>query len=76
MARRDTAALAAMADPVRNKWFSYNWELPPPKRKSPSASTPGSISESNTSTEIHSATSTKSQARREAERLFAPGKSL
>ena len=73
MARRDTARLAAMSDPARNRWFRCPWTLPPPgERKSPGAPTPGQIFD-NLSTGNHSIELAKSQARSAAKALFAPG---
>jgi hypothetical protein len=72
MARRDTARLAAMSDPDRNRWFRCAWVLPPPlQRKSPGAPTPGRIFESTISNTINTAGAAKEQARALAERLFS-----
>ena len=71
MARRDTARLAAMSDPDRDRRFRCPWVLPPPQRKTPGAPTPGAIFESTISTETHTATSDEIQARLAAEALFS-----
>jgi hypothetical protein len=73
MARRDTARLAAMSDPDRNRWFRYHWVLPPPQRKTPGAPTPGEIFENTINSIIDTAESAKSQARSSAEALFVKG---
>ena len=61
----EIAAAGRAADRLRR-----GWELPPPRRKTPSAPTPGAISKSTISTKIDSATASKIQARRAAEALF------
>ncbi len=71
MARRDTARLAAMSDPDRNRWFRCPWVLPPPQRKTPGAPTPGAIFESTISSTIDTADREKEQARHAAEALFS-----
>jgi hypothetical protein len=74
MARRDTARLAMMSDPARNRWFRCAWVLPPPlERKSPSAPTPGQIFASNINEIIDTTPLPKAQARALAERLFGSG---
>ena len=74
MPRRDTARLAAMSDPDRNRWFRCLWVLPPPlERKSLGAPTPGQIFVSTINGIKDTAPRTKAQARALAEALFAPG---
>ena len=74
MARRDTARLAAMSDPDRNRWFGYAWVLPPPlNQKRGPAGTGTANFESDLSTENCSAELAKSQARSAAAELFALG---
>jgi hypothetical protein len=71
MARRDTARLAAMSDPDRNRRFRCPWVLSPPQRKTPGAPTPGAIFESTISSTIDTADREKEQARHAAEALFS-----
>jgi hypothetical protein len=74
MARRDTARLAAMSDPERNRWFSCRWVLLPPlERKNPGAPTPGRIFESHINSIKDTAPLAKEQARVLAEQLFGSG---
>ena len=74
MARRDTARLAAMSDPARNRWFRCPWTLPPPReRKSPGAPTPGQIFTSSLKEIIDTAPLTKAQAQALVEQLFSSG---
>jgi hypothetical protein len=71
MGRRDTARLAAMSDPERNRWFRYRWTLLPSlERKCPDAPTPGQDFQSNISAK-DSVAAEKAQARAAAEALFS-----
>jgi hypothetical protein len=77
MPRRDTAALAAMSDPLRNRAFrrGYGWLQPPDpadsrtRRPARSASVIGIVISGNECD--HTATLTPGQARAAGEALFA-----
>ena len=74
MPRRDTARLAAMSDPERNRWFSCPWVLPLPlQRRTPGAPTPGAIFESDINSIKDTAPLSKAQARALAEQLISSG---
>jgi hypothetical protein len=73
MALRDTARLAVMSDPERNRWFTYRWVLPLlPERKSPSAPKPRQPFANRANDITNTARLAKAQAQAFVGRLFAP----